>query len=153
MSVEPVKKRITVHASREHAFRVFTEGVDRWWPRSHHIGTSPLKRAVIEPASGGRWYSLCEDGSECEVGKVLVWEPPARLVLAWQITATWKYDPEFVTEVEVRFTSEAAKLTVVELEHRDLERYGAAAADLRAAIANPGGWPGILEAFGKEAES
>lgn len=93
MSVEPVRKKIVVAMSPERAFRIFTEGIDRWWPREHHIGESPLKRAVLEPRAGGRWYAVSEDGSECDTGKVLVWEPPRRLVLAWQITAQWKLTP------------------------------------------------------------
>ena len=40
-TVAPVSKSITVKASVEHAFRVFTEGFDTWWPREHHIGKSP----------------------------------------------------------------------------------------------------------------
>jgi hypothetical protein len=35
--------------------------------------------------------------------KVLVWNPPHKLVLAWQITAEWQYDPNFLTEVEANF--------------------------------------------------
>jgi hypothetical protein len=41
--------------SLERAFSVFTDGIDRWWPKQHHIGKSPLKRGVIEPRAGGRW--------------------------------------------------------------------------------------------------
>ncbi len=136
-----------VATSAERAFRVFTEGMDRWWPREHHIGASPLKRAVLEPRAGGRWYAICEDGSECDTGKVLVWDPPRRLVLAWQITAEWKFDANFLTEVEVSFIPEGPKRTRVELEHRNLDRYGAGAVDLRKAIDGPGGWGTMLEAF------
>jgi uncharacterized protein YndB with AHSA1/START domain len=151
--VEPVKKQIFVNATQEHAFRVFTAGIDRWWPREHHIGKSPLARAVLEERAGGRWYSVSEDGSECDVGKVLSWEPPGRLLLAWQITADWQYDPAFVTEIEVTFTAQGPNRTRVDLEHRDLERYGDRAAPLRKSIDSPGGWSKIVEQFGKCAEA
>ena len=146
-SVAPVRKKVLVAASPEQAFRVFTEGIDRWWPREHHIGTSPLKRAVLEPRSGGRWYAISQDGSECDTGKVLTWDPPRRLVLGWQITAQWKFDPNFLTEVEVTFTPEGAKKTWVELEHRNLERFGVEAPSLREAVDGPGGWGQMLETF------
>jgi len=146
-SIEPVKKRVVVATSPERAFRIFTEDLDRWWPREHHIGTSPLKRAVLEPRQGGRWYAICEDGSECDTGKVLSWEPPRRLLLGWQITAQWKFDPNFLTEVEVTFTPEGPKRTRVELEHRNLERYGAEAVDLRKNIDAPGGWGLLLQNY------
>lgn len=142
-----IVKEIVVETSQERAFRVFTDGIDRWWPRSHHIGASPLKRFLIEPKAGGRWYSICEDGSEQGVGQVLAWEPPARLVLAWQITADWKYDPSFSTEVEVTFVAEDARRTRVHLEHRQLERYGERTADMVKQFDN-GGWASLLELYG-----
>jgi uncharacterized protein YndB with AHSA1/START domain len=145
--VESVRKRVVVNTSPEQAFRVFTEGIDRWWPREHHIGTSPLKKAILETRSGGRWYAVCEDGSEWETGKVLTWDPPRRLVLAWQLTSHWKYDPNFLTEVEVTFVAEGPKRTRVELEHRNLERYGAEAVELRKSVDAPEGWSRLLEAF------
>jgi uncharacterized protein YndB with AHSA1/START domain len=146
-SIESVRKSVVVTTSPERAFQVFTEGIDRWWPREHHIGSSPLKRAILEPRPGGRWYAVCEDGSECDTGKVLAWDPPRRLVLAWQITAQWKYDANFLTEVEVSFTPEGPKRTRVDLEHRNLERFGAEALELRKNIGGPEGWGRTLETF------
>jgi len=147
IEVPPVRKQILVKAAPERACRLFTEGMDRWWPRQHHIGKSPMKKIVVEPRAGGRWYAVCEDGSECDTGKVLVWEPPKRLVLAWQITAEWAFDPGFTTEVELGFTAEGAKATRVAFEHRNLERYGAAAQDLRPRLDDPKGWQITLEQF------
>jgi uncharacterized protein YndB with AHSA1/START domain len=147
MSVEPVRKQVVVEASQARCFEVFTQGIDRWWPRQHHIGKSPLKRAVLESRAEGRWYAICEDGSECDTGRVLVWDPPKRLVLAWQITAEWQFDREFVTEVEVNFIAEGPRRTVVKMEHRDLERYGQAAAALRKELDSDGGWMVTLRQF------
>lgn len=78
---------------------------------------------------------------------MLTWDPPRRLVLAWQITAQWKYDPSFLTEVEVSFTPEGPKRTRVDLEHRNLERYGVEAIELRKGIDSPGGWGQTLQNF------
>jgi uncharacterized protein YciI/uncharacterized protein YndB with AHSA1/START domain len=153
MSVEvpPVRKELLVKSAQERAFRLFTSGMNRWWPREHHIGQSPLKEIIVEPRVGGRWYSVCEDGSECEVGKVLRWEAPERLVLAWQITGQWQFDPAFSTEVEVTFAAVSPKLTRVTLEHRQLERYGEAAQGIRGQLDAPGGWAGNLERFANTA--
>ena len=87
---------------------MFTSGIGRWWPKTHKIGPADLDRPVIEPQAGGRWYELDSDGSECEIGKVAVWDPPARLVLIWQLNAEWKFDPDLATEVEVQFTPEGS---------------------------------------------
>jgi uncharacterized protein YndB with AHSA1/START domain len=142
-----VRHTITVDAPQETAFAVFTEQHDRWWPRTHKIGPAALEQAVLEGREGGRWYERDVDGSECEWGKVLVWEPPSRLVLAWQISGEWAYDAEFLTEVELRFVPDGPNRTRVELEHRGLDAYGDSMGDIRDSFNSPGGWPGILEHF------
>jgi uncharacterized protein YndB with AHSA1/START domain len=148
----PVRKSVSVRASPEQAFRVFTERFDAWWPRSHSIGESPLQEAVIEGRAGGRWYGKLENGTEAAWGDVLAWEPPRRILLAWRIGADWKYDPDLLTEVEVTFTSEVGGATRVELEHRHLERMGAAGEGMRAAFDSDGGWQGLLKMFAELAE-
>lgn len=145
-----VRTSVTVETTPHRAFRTFTAGIDRWWPRAHHIGRSPLARIAIEPWPGGRWYSTCEDGSELDVGKVVAWQPPARLVLTWQITAQWVIDPAFASEVEVRFVAEGPRATRVELEHR-LDAYGADADAMRGPLEAPDGWAGSLAAFARAA--
>ena len=94
-----IRKSFSVRATPQKAFEVFTEGFDRWWPKTHYIGSSPLKTAVLEPGVGGRWYGLHEDGSEGMWGEVLAWDPPRQLVLAWRISHEWGYDPNLLTEV------------------------------------------------------
>jgi uncharacterized protein YndB with AHSA1/START domain len=140
-----------VATSPERAFKVFTDGIDRWWPRQHHIGKTPLKREVLESGVGGRWYGVSEDGSECDIGKVLAWDPPGRLMLSWQITAEWKYDPSFMTEIEVTFTAEGANQTRVVLEHRELHKYGVAAAEIRKMMDAPEGWGVAVRQFAEAA--
>ena len=142
-----IRKTFTVRATPEKAFRVFTAGFDGWWPKTHYIGSSPLKTAVIEPGVGGRWYGLHEDGAENLWGDVLAWEPPARLLLAWRITGQWVYDPDLLTEVEVRFTAAGEARTRVDFEHRGLERFGDSDAARQTRLSMDGGWGSILESF------
>ena len=143
-----IKKSITVEATQERAFNVFTSGIDRWWPRDHHIGASPLERVVIEPKVGGRWYALHKDGSESDTGRVLEWQPHSRVVLSWQITQEWKFDPSFVTEVEINFVVEGPRKTRVELEHKHIERFGMNAEQMRKTFED-GGWDRTLGEFTK----
>ena len=146
----PVKKTLVVAATPQKAFDVFTAGFDRWWPRTHSIGESPLKTAVLEGRHGGRWYGLLENGREAEWGDVLAWEPPHRLLLAWRIGADWQYDPQLLTEVEVVFTPEGEG-TRVNFEHRLLENMGAEGEGARASFDSEGGWTGLLQMFAAEA--
>ncbi len=153
-SCAPVRKSITVRTSPDHAFRVFTEEIDSWWPRTHHIGKAPLKKEVIEGRAGGRCYSEHADGTECDWGTILVWEPPHRFVMAWQVNAAWQYEPDLAksSEVEVRFTPEADGSTRVDLEHRNFERAGAGGEAMRTSVDSPGGWTQILSLFEERAK-
>jgi uncharacterized protein YndB with AHSA1/START domain len=152
-STAPVKKSITVQAGVERAFRVFTADYDSWWPRTHHTGKTPMTRAIIEGRAGGRCYSEHEDGSECDWGRVAAWEPPHRVVIAWQLRGDWTYDPDLAnaSEVEVRFTPVAGGATRVDLEHRHIERHGETAAAVRAGVDSPGGWSSLLELYAARA--
>ncbi|MGI8569043.1 MAG: SRPBCC family protein [Methylocella sp.] len=152
VSIAPVRKSIAVKAPQAHAFEVFTSGLGRWWPRKATIGNPPLKMVVMETRLGGRWYEECEDGSQTNVGRILVWEPPQRFVVSWDINSQWKPDTMVSSEVEVRFIADGPDATLVELEHRNFERMGAeAGASMRKDV--EGGWPGILEDFRHEAEA
>jgi len=108
---------------------------------------------VLEGRPGGRWYEVGTDAAECEWGKVLLWEPPTRLILAWQVDANWKYDPTLVTEVEVVFTALEGGGTRVDLEHRNLARFGDQGQRVRDAISSDRGWLGILNSFAADTES
>lgn len=142
-----VRKVVSVQAPREVAWRVFTERMGTWWPlATHKIGKANAVDAVIEPRVGGRWFERGDDGSTCDWGRVLVWEPPLRLVLNWSITADWTWNPDLKTELEIRFIAEGAT-TRVELEHRGLDQYAERAAEIHAIFGSPGGWTGILQAF------
>jgi uncharacterized protein YndB with AHSA1/START domain len=149
----PVRKSITVKADAARAFEVFTRRIGSWWPRSHCIGSSPQKEVVLEPRAGGRWFEIGEDGSQCNWGKVLAWEPPARVLLAWQIDGNWKYDPNLVTEVDVRFTPLDDGTTRVDLEHRNLERFGDKIEPIRTMIDSENGWSGLLEIYAATAQT
>jgi uncharacterized protein YndB with AHSA1/START domain len=145
--LQPIRREVVVPVGREAAFDMFTRGIDRWWPRHHHIGATDPAEFVLEPREGGRWYARHVDGSETNTGFVMTWEPPERVVLAWQLTADWQFDATFFTPVEVRFVAEAPDRTRVALVHSELERYGPQAERMRAMFDQPGAWEGTLLAF------
>jgi uncharacterized protein YndB with AHSA1/START domain len=142
-----IRKQVTIEAPLERAFRAFAGNMGAWWPKEHHIGATALKDCVIEPKVNGRWYEVGEDGSTCEWGKVLAWDPPRRLLLAWQLGPDFRYDPTLLTEVEVVFTQLAPKQTRVDFEHRNLERFGEAAERLKRDM--DGGWEQILQSYAR----
>lgn len=139
---------VTVAAPIQRAFDVFTKSFGTWWPSDYHIGAADIADAIIEPKVGGRWFERGADGSECDWGTVLEWEPPHRLVVTWQINGEWQYDrdPAHASEIEVRFTADGPEQTIVELEHRHLDRLVLGQA-LRDGINRGGGWSSLLEIY------
>jgi hypothetical protein len=145
----PVRKTVIVHASVEDAFAVFTDEIDAWWPRTHHIGTTPMRRIVMEGRLDGRCFTEHTDGSEREWGRVIAWDPPRRFVLAWQITHEWGSQPDLsrCSEVEVRFLSHVGRATRVELEHRHFDRHGSGGEAMRGVVDASNGWTRVLGLF------
>jgi len=70
-----------------------------------------------------------------------------QVVLLWQITAEWKRDPDFATEIELTFTDTEPGSSRVDLRHRHLERYGDQAEFIRSTFDAPDGWNAILARF------
>jgi uncharacterized protein YndB with AHSA1/START domain len=152
LAIAPVRKTIRVKADQAHAFEVFTSRLGEWWPRKASIGAVPMKTVMLESRVGGRWIEIGEDGSQTPVGRILVWDPPNRLVAAWEINGQWKPDTMVSSEIEVVFIAEGPRTTRVELEHRNFERLGVEGGPrVRTEVEN--GWPGILELFRNAAEA
>ncbi|WP_040782684.1 SRPBCC family protein [Nocardia pneumoniae] len=139
----------------EKAFAFFTESFGSWWPAAYHIGQAEMADAILETGEGGRWYERGVDGTECDWGRVLTWEPPHRLVVTWQINGHWQYDPDpaHASEIEVRFTPEGPNQTSVELEHRHLDRLVDGKAIHDTIVERGGGWGTVLELFAETAEA
>ena len=145
MTIAPIVHTIQVKAAPARAFTLFTEHFGAWWPKGKTIAKNPHVDVVVEPHPGGRWFERDAEGTETHWGKVLAWEPPGRLLLGWQINTKWQFDPDFLTEVELTFAPAETGGTLVTLEHRNLERFGADAAAHAASL--NGGWPVFIAEF------
>jgi uncharacterized protein YndB with AHSA1/START domain len=137
-----VERSVVVDAPAERAFTVFTEGIGSWWTPEHHILQGELAEMVFEPRVGGHVIDRGVDGSECRWARVLVYEPPTRVVISWDINVQWQLesDPARTSEIEVRFVPEGPARTRVELEHRHLDRHGEGWEQMRDAVGSPDGW-------------
>jgi len=104
-----VRKFRIVEAPQALAWRVFTERMSTWWPLAHYkIGKVTAVEAVIEPRVGGRWFERGEDGSTCDWGEVLIWEPPSRLVLAWSTRSRLGHHRRLAVRPEAQDRSRSA---------------------------------------------
>ncbi|MCO1617206.1 MULTISPECIES: SRPBCC family protein [Micromonospora] len=144
-----VRRQIVVDAPVERAFAVFTERFGDFKPKEHNLLSSPIAETVFEPKVGGHIYDRAEDGSECAWARILVFEPPDRLVFSWDISPAWQLeqDLENASEVEVRFVAETPGRTRVELEHRNLDRHGPGWESVRDGVGHDEGWPLYLNRY------
>ena len=117
---------LRVRASPERAFTAFTEQIGDWWRPSPLFQTTPRPpgRLAFEGGDGGRLVETLAGGKVFEIGRVLAWEPPARLVFSWRQAS---FPPDLATEVEVRFEA-AGEETRVSVEHRGFDRVPPASA-------------------------
>jgi uncharacterized protein YndB with AHSA1/START domain len=144
-----VRSSVVVAASLERAFAVFTDDFGAFKPAEHNLLSVPIAETVFEGRVGGHVIDRGTDGSECRWARVLVWEPPHRVVFSWDIGPRWSIesDPARTSEVEVRFTAEAPDRTRVDLEHRHLDRHGPGWYAVRDGVDGQGGWPLYLARY------
>ena len=153
MSVEPIRRSVTVQRDLEHAFRIFTEEMGSWWPVEHYSRAASdfegedvkVERVEFQDRAGGQVLEHLSNGLTLPWGDVLEWDPPRRFVLAWHPT----FSDRPPTEVEIRFAPQGNG-TLVELEHRGWERLGPDVEALRGRYGS--GWPLTLERFRDAAE-
>jgi uncharacterized protein YndB with AHSA1/START domain len=144
-----VRRQIVVEAPADRAFHVFTQQFGAFKPPEHNLLATPIAETVFEPRVGGHIYDRGTDGSECHWARVLVYEPPQRVVFSWDIGPTWQVetDPERTSEVEVTFVAEGPDRTIVELEHRHLDRHGPGWEAVSGGVGHDQGWPLYLERY------
>jgi hypothetical protein len=105
---EPIRRSVTVGRPVEQAFAAFAD-LAWWWPREYTWAGNTLEDIGIDPREGGFCFERGPHGFTCHWGRVLVWDPPARLVLAWQVAPDRAPEPNpaKASEVEVRFRAAA----------------------------------------------
>lgn len=148
--IPPITGTVHLAVPIARAFDLFTGSIDGWWPHEYHIGQAEVAEVVLEPRVGGRWYERGVDGSECDWGRVLAWEPPDRVLFTWQIDGAWRFDPDPArgSEIEARFRADGPDATVVEVEHRHFERL-VGGEGVHGAITGGGGWQRLLDGVAK----
>ena len=144
-----VRRQIVVEAPVDRAFHVFTAQFGAFKPPEHNLLGAPIAETVFEPHVGGHIYDRATDGTECHWARVLVYDPPQRVVFSWDIGPTWQVeaDPDRTSEVEVTFVADGPERTRVELEHRNLDRHGPGWEAVSDGVGHDQGWPLYLDRY------
>lgn len=144
--IEPLEFTFEVATSVEHAFRTWTERMDRWWPSTHSESGDPDLTVVLEPCLGGRMYERTRDGTEYEWGRITLWDPPVRFGYSWHI----RRPANESTEVLISFTELEPRRTRIRIQQSDWERVGPGAPQWRAR--NRTAWTSLFPHFIEYAE-
>ena len=138
---DPLRFNLDVACPVEHAFGVWTDRINLWWPADHTVSGRSDSEVVLEPRLGGRIFERTAEGVEHDWGEVTLWEPPHRLGYLWHLRS----DRSAATQVEVRFIAAAEAATRIEIEHAGWELLGDAAQQWRDR--NRMGWTTLLPHF------
>jgi hypothetical protein len=104
---------LRVRAGPQRAFDVFTQQIDSWWRRNPLFEFVPGRSGKLAFASGvgGRLVERFDDGTEYEIGRIELWQPPERLIFKWRPAS---FAAAQATEVHVSFepVGEETRITV-----------------------------------------
>jgi uncharacterized protein YndB with AHSA1/START domain len=137
---DPLRIEFDVECEPAHAFAIWTEHIDRWWPRSHSVTGDPTS-VVLEPGVGGRLFERTADGREIAWGEITEWDPPRRFAYLWHM----RRDRVDATDVAISFVDGGDGQTRVRIVHTGWERLGSDGPRWRDA--NRAGWDGLLPNF------
>ena len=143
MSIAPIVRTIQVKAPPARAFELFATRMADWWPKGRTVGKKPHVAIIAEPRAGGHWFERDADGDEMPLGQGAGLGAAVAAAVRLAAQRHFTYDPDFLTEVELTFAPVEGGGTMVTLEHRNLERFGADAARVaeHSAAAGQASWP------------
>lgn len=141
---QPVEKTLNVPMTPEAAFDLFTQGIDRWWPKASHStstsdGAAP-EEVRVEPFEGGRILEKRHDGETAEWGRITIWVPGQRLTCTWHPGRS----ADEATRLDIRFTADAIGCRI-DLIHDGFDVLGAQATSMQANYTR--GWDHVLAKY------
>jgi uncharacterized protein YndB with AHSA1/START domain len=151
-NIDPILVSTEVQVSSKKAFPLFVDKFGEWYPRAYTWSGKKLETIEIGSHEGARCFERGPHHFEADWGRVLIYRPPNRLVLTWQIGFNRQpiSDPEQSSEIEVTFTDiDKGQSTKVALRHYKFEQHDEDGNQYREALASPEGWPFILDQFKK----
>ncbi|MFT3695111.1 MAG: SRPBCC domain-containing protein [Kofleriaceae bacterium] len=103
---------VTVPCDPALAFQIFTEETNSWWRQGIAYRVAGRTPGTIMFADGRLLEQF--EGGIFETGRVLEWEPPAKLAFEWRGS---NFGPGEVTRVDVFFEPTSSGGTRVTVEH------------------------------------
>ncbi len=134
---------------QETAFNAFVTDFQKWWPQAYSLSKEGLKEIGITPKVNGMCYEIGPHGFRCDWGRVLIWQPPERLVFTWQISerSAPEPNPELASEVHLEFVNLGANQTQIKLQHKHFSRHGEGGVNYCTEMASEYGWPYIISEY------
>jgi activator of Hsp90 ATPase-like protein len=135
--LDTLVKKVTVPATPDRAFHLFTAEMSAWWPLlTHSVGEHDARRIEFGERVGAQLVEYGDDGPIATWGTVSEWNPPASVAFTWHPGN----DPSEATQVSVTFEA-VAEGTEVVLTHTGWDRRPDGA---RARTGYDTGWDTVL---------
>jgi uncharacterized protein YndB with AHSA1/START domain len=82
--IDAVRKSVTVPASPDRSFELFTARFSEWWPlATHSVGIDNSAGVSFGAGVGGIILETLVDGTTSVWGTVTRWDPPDRVTFSW----------------------------------------------------------------------
>lgn len=136
---EALVHSVTLDCSVAHAFQVFTQQVDLWWPKGHRrFEESSLQHDV---RVGGKLIEQAANGERFVLADIVAIEPPHQIELAWHPGKLTN-----PTRTLVTFSADGAHRANVVVTHSEGHAAMGDAWPQRAALFDKG-WNAVLAAL------
>jgi len=143
---DPVEKTLTVPLSPAEAFALFTDKMDKWWPKASHSVTGAKAKLTFPKHIDGKITEDGDDGTVTVWGRLIAYDPGKYLAFSW-----FPGRPESeATVVTVTFTETAAG-TRCDLTHGGFDILGDTADAVSTSYLT--GWDMVLGCFASAARA
>ncbi len=95
-----ITKSVLLPLGPDAAFALFTEQISDWWPVERRHTNDQASSLHLH--ANGRFFERASDGREVELGRVVEWQAPHRIILDFYIAT----GPAHPTKAEIRFVPE-----------------------------------------------
>lgn len=142
---DPIKKTLTVPLSAADAFALFTNEMDKWWPKDPFSVKGAKSTVTFPNRKNGDIIETGEDGSKNVWGTLIAYEPGKYLAFSWHPGR----DPDEATMVTVSFT-ETQDGTRCDLTHGGFDILGDTADAVSTSYLR--GWDTVLGCYASAAK-
>ena len=152
--MKKITKGVKVSIPKDMAFRKFLNDINEWWPKEYTWSQDALEQISIDGKKDGLCTEIGPHRFRCDWGRVTELVENEQIGLKWQISPTREPipNPEYASDIRIKFNNDGDYLTSVKFEHYNFENHGIGAEDYQEMMDSHQGWEFILDCYKKYCE-